>query len=891
MTTIQADGVDAVLSHGGLTNIRPVRVDDLPALQQLHSRASDRSLTLRYFSLNREAADRYLQSAVAPQSPQHQLLVASVGGGIVGMAMFDRESSESAEVALLVADAQQHTGIGTLLLEHLASKGRQAGIRRFVAEVMTTNSPMIHVFRDLGYAPEMNVEHGQIHVTFDLAVTAAVMSAMDEREAFADAASIGPLISPASVAVVGASPRAGSIGHELLTNIIAGGYTGRLYAVNPHHTDILGVPTFSAPEELPEAPDLVVVAVPAWQVSDVVRACGRRGARGLVVISSGFGETGAAGRRRQDEIVAIARHHGMRMIGPNCLGLLNTDPDVRLNATFASMPMGAGNLALVSQSGALGIAVLAAARDCGLAASHFVSVGNKADVSSNDLLLAWEHDERTQVIALYLESFGNPRKFARIARRVARRKPIIAIKSGRSRAGQRAGSSHTAAAAASDVVVDALFSQAGVLRVTTMQQMLDAARVLADQPLPAGARVAIVGNSGGPGILAADAAESAGLIITPLADATRSALLLCVPGLASSQNPVDLGAAADADAVAAALAVLLSAEEVDAVLPVFTDTAVTAPEQVMTRIAEAATGSAKTVVVSRVGAPPTSIPMTGSTHRLPVFTFPEPAAEALALAHRYAEIKHTPPSRVLRPPGIDLGAARSVIATALGSGPEWLSPDDADTLLRAYGVDVCRQRVVTDRAEAVTAGAELGYPLAAKMSGGGTHKTEAGGVRLGLKDEAALIDAVAVIQAAQPGSPDVLLQTMVPPGVEMIIGALQDGLVGPVVMVGTGGVLSDLVADRAFALAPLGEGEADRMVSGLRLTRLLDGYRGGTSVSRPGLSDLVTRIAALAADHPELAELDLNPVICNGAQLVAVDARIRVAAPSARLDPALRQLS
>ncbi len=483
MTAPLSAGVDAVLAGGTLVNIRPVRSDDLVRLARLHARASDGSMYLRYFSLNREAGERYLTALVAQREITHRALVACVADEVVGVATYDRHDASTAEVALLVGDAQQHSGVGTLLLEHLAASAREAGIATFVAEVLASNSPMIAVFRDLGYEPRMTFDAGTVTVEFDLDLTTSAIRAMDLREASADAASLRRLLSPRSIVVVGASPRAGSIGHELLANILGGGYSGTVYAVNPRHAEILGVQAFPTPAALPEAPDLAVVAVPADQLLEVVRACGERGVRGLVLISSGFGETGPEGQARQDEVLAVARRHGMRVIGPNCLGLLNTDPEVRLNATFAAMPMEPGHLGLVSQSGALGIAVLAAAHDCGLDASQFVSVGNKADVSSNDLLLAWEHDDRTRVIALYLESFGNPRKFARIARRVAQRKPLIAIKAGRSAAGQRAGTSHTAAAAASDVVVDALFSQAGVLRVRTMQQMLDAARVLGDQPL------------------------------------------------------------------------------------------------------------------------------------------------------------------------------------------------------------------------------------------------------------------------------------------------------------------------------------------------------------------------------------------------------------------------
>jgi acyl-CoA synthetase (NDP forming)/RimJ/RimL family protein N-acetyltransferase len=890
MTVSELHGVDAVLSNGGLVHLRPVTPDDLAGLRDLHDHASDRSMYLRYFALNREASEQHLRTLVEPTNRPGRALVACIGDTIVGVAAYERMHRESAEVALLVADAQQHEGIGTLLLEHLADAARVEGIRTFVAEVLTQNSPMIGVFRHLGYAPEMHFDGGDIHVAFDLVVTPAVISAMDHREAQADAASLGPMLAPRSVAVIGASPRAGSVGGELLANILKGGYPGTVYVVNPHHDEVLGVPAVRTPADLPVAPDLAVVAVPASGVLDVVRACGERGTRGLVLITSGFGETGPDGRVLQAEVVALARRYGMRLIGPNCLGLLNTDPAVRLNATFAAMPMQSGHLGLISQSGALGIAVLAAAQDCGLAPSQFVSVGNKADVSGNDLLLAWEHDERTRVIALYLESFGNPRKFARIARRVAARKPVIAIKAGRSNAGKRAGTSHTAAAAASDVVVDALFTQAGVLRVGTMQQMLDAARVLSEQPLATGPRLAIVGNSGGPGILAADAAESAGLTVVELPAETRRLLEAAVPAIASSQNPVDLGAGARADRVGQAIDILLQAAEVDSVLAVFTDTAVSVPEDVMDRIALSAAKGGKPVVASRVGAPASSLPMAGTAYSLPVFTFPEAAAEALAVAHRYARIKAVTPAPLARPAGIDDERGRAIVTAALAAGIEWLSPEDAIALLTAYGLPICPQRVVSTTADAVTAATELGYPLAVKLAGGGTHKTDLGGVRLGVSDEAALITAVTDLQLLQGGWPSILLQPMAKPGVEVIVGAIQDQSVGPVVMLGMGGVLSDLIADRTFRLAPLGPVDAEAMLGDLRLARLLDGYRGGVVVSHAAVADVVVRVAELAADLPEVAELDLNPLICNADGLLAVDARIRLAAAGPTPDPVLRQL-
>jgi acyl-CoA synthetase (NDP forming) len=685
------------------------------------------------------------------------------------------------------------------------------------------------------------------------------------------------LLEPRSIAVIGAGRHPGSIGHEVLRNILDGGYTGVVYAVNPKYDSVLGVACVASPELLPEPVELAVVAVPAAQVADVVRGCAARGVRALILLSSGFSELGRDGRARQAEVLELARDHGMRMIGPNCLGVLNTDPRVRLNATFAELPMRDGGLGLVSQSGALGIAVVAAAARCGLGVAQFVSVGNKADVSGNDLLLAWERDPRVRVIALYLESFGNPRRFARIARRVSRRVPIIAIKAGRSSAGQRAGQSHTAAAAASDDVVDALFCQAGVIRVGTIEQMLDTARVLSDQPLPAGPRVAIVGNSGGPGILAADAASGSGLDVVTLSAQTERQLRAAVPSAASWQNPVDLGAAAGPDQVRAAVAALLGAPEVDAVLAVYTDTAVNDTDSVMARVAAAAAGSNKPVVATRVGAAGASVSESEPYRSLPVFSFPEPAAAALATAVRYARIRPAAPSSPTRPEGIDRVAARGLVdAIRSRRGGGWLSAEESVELFGYYGIGLSPQRVVAEADAAVSAASELGYPLAVKLATPGAHKSERGGVRLGVADERELRQVVAELTGT--ANEPVLLQPMAPAGTEVILGAVQHAQFGPVVMLGAGGVLADLLEDRSFRLAPLSSEEAGAMIDELRLARLLDGYRGRPVVSRARLADIVVRVAALADDLPEVAELDLNPLICAADGIVAVDARVAVTA-------------
>jgi acyl-CoA synthetase (NDP forming)/GNAT superfamily N-acetyltransferase len=890
MTVIEFVGVDAVRADGGLVHIRPVRVTDRAALRALNANASDRAIYLRFFSANRGTADVYLDALLRPAAAQHQALVAIVGDEIVGVAALEGVDPVSAEVALLIDDAHQHEGIGTLLLEYLASVARHVGFARFVADVLAENGGMLRVFRDLGFEVRSSSEQGLVRIEFDLYPGPGVLAASDVREQAADAASLRPLLAPRSIAVIGAGNRPKSVGHQVLRNILAGGFSGTVHVVNPRHDAVLGIRSVPSAIDLPIAPDLAIAAVPASQLLKVVRDCGERGARGVLILTAGFGETGEAGRALQDEALVIARRYGMRLIGPNCLGVLNSDPAVRLNATFAPLPMDQGGLGLVSQSGALGIAVVVAAQRSGLGISQFVSIGNKADVSGNDLLLAWEHDARTSVIALYLESFGNARKFARIARRVSRNKPIIAIKAGRSAAGQRAGQSHTAAAASSDAVVDALFIQAGVLRVDTMTDMLDVARVLADQPVPAGPRLAIIGNSGGPEILAADAASAAGLTVAPLAAKTIALLREAAPNAASVQNPIDLGASAQPKEIAAALRILLAAAEVDSVLTVFTETLVADVHAVMDTIATAAAASPKPVAATHVGGEPRSLPQAETGHRVPVFVFPEPAAAALGRAWQYAQIRSRKPIEVATDSDVDVEGARSLVRELLADNAEWLGAEDSARLLIRYDIPLCPQRVVATADDAAAAAREFGYPVAVKLAGGTVHKSEVGGVRLGLQDESELRAAFTTVMAAAAGATGALIQPMIDSGVEMILGAVQDPQFGPVVMIGAGGVLADLLADRGFRLAPLAEDEAAELIDGLRMAPLLDGYRGRPMVSRAALSTLLARLSRLAEDLPEVAEIDLNPVICRGDEIVVVDAKVRLAPARPGPDPLLRQL-
>ena len=888
--TIRTDDVDALGANGTLVHLRDLGPGDRDALLALHDRASDRSIYLRFFSADHAAARNYAARLAEPATGTHRAIGAFAQRRLVGVGVFERLDEQSAEFALLVADDCQHTGLGTLLLEHLIAEARGVGVRRFVAEVLAENSVMIKVIRDLGFDAQITTEHGCLSVSFPLDPSDPVVDAIAARERSASVASLAPLLAPRSVAVIGAGRRAGSVGHELLRNLLDGGFTGSLHVVNPKRKHVLGVASVPTARDLPEPVDLAIIALPADHVPEVLRDCGERGVRAAVILSAGFGESGPAGAKLQDEVLAIARDHSIRLVGPNCIGVLNTDPQIRLDATFGRLSRRAGPLAVLAQSGAFAVAVLAAADQVGLGASQMVSVGNKADVGGNDLLPAWQEDPDTRVIALYLESVGDPRRFARIAHAVSQHKPIIAVKSGRTDAGRRAGRSHTAAAASPDVAVDALFGSSGVQRVRSMQQLVDAARVLATQPLPAGPRIAIIGNSGGPEILAADAASDAGLQVVEFDDATRQALAeLGAP----TQNPVDLGAAVRPDELAAVLRTVLAASCVDMIVTVFTDIAVTDAAAARTALATAAAAGEKPVIAVEVGADPAAVPLAGRTWSMPVFGFPEPAAAALGVAYRYARWRLGSGDAPSRPDDVDQAGARALVQTALTSGGGWLRADEVARLLSAYGIPLCPERVVVGADAAVAAAREFGYPVAVKLAAGGLHKSDIGGVRLDLSTDAQVRSAAADLARLEGhrrrGIP-LLVQPMISGGVELIAGAVHEPRFGPLVMLGAGGVLTDVLGDRTFRLAPLSRTQAVEMIDELRSAKLLDGYRGRPPASRAAVEDVLVRVAALVADLPEIAELDLNPLAVRGDEAVALDARVRVAPSPYQPDPLVRQL-
>ncbi len=710
----------------------------------------------------------------------------------------------------------------------------------------------------------------------------------------ARSATIRDLLAPRSVAVIGASRRRDSIGGAVFANLLSSGFQGPVYPVNPAADSIQSVRAYARLADVPGPVDLAVLTVPRDRVLGAAHDCAAAGVKGLVVITAGFREVGDEGRRLEDELLAVVRAAGMRMVGPNCLGILNTDPEVALDATFAPTWPLAGSVAFSSQSGALGLAILDLANELGVGISSFLSIGNKADVSGNDLIEYWETDPRTRVILLYLESFGNARRFTRLARRVGRVKPILAVKSGRTAAGSRAAQSHTGALAGTDLAVDALFHQAGVVRTETIEDLFDTALLLAHQPLPRGGRIAILTNAGGPGIMAADACEGAGLTLPALAEATEAGFRAFLAPEASTRNPVDMIASASPEVYRRGVRLLVDDPGVDAILAIFVPPVGTDAPRVAEALlagAAAATEAGKPLLACFMGSHgiPESLRSLQAGH-VPSYAFPEAAARALGRVVRYAAWRDRPEGSIPSLEDVDEAAGRAAVERAwarlAGAGGGWMEPDEVESLLAAYGLAAPASRVARDAASAVAAARAIGYPVALKLvSATLSHKSDVGGVVLDLADDLAVEQAFAAMAAglvergqgtAMQGA---LVQAMVKGPLEAVIGMTLDPQFGPLLMAGLGGTRVEIHKDVAFRLHPLTAEDAAAMVDALRSRPLFDGYRGAPPADRPAFEEALLRVSRMVGDRPEIAELDLNPVVVRGlgAGVVALDARIRLA--------------
>ena len=916
---------DEVLPDGTTIHIRQIRPDDKERLLSMWARTSPESRRRRFmgsFDLNWDNVARFTDL----DPDQEVALVATRGRGeserIAGVARYVRyeDDPDHAEFAALVEDAEQGKGIGTALVRRIALAAHDDGITRLAGDILADNTRMLNLVRELGLEYQSKRDGGSVvHSDLETSLTEHFLDVVHTQEREAAKAALNRFFRPERVAVVGASRDRGSIGGLVFCHLLEGGFTGVVYPVNPNTPYVQGVSAYTSLRDCPQVPDLVMVCVPAPYVNDVVDEAGELGVKAVCIISAGFSEAGEVGVARQDDLLERARGHGLRIVGPNCMGLLNGTEQVRMNGTFSTTFPGPGRVSMSSQSGALGLAVLEHVHSLGLGISTFISVGNKADISGNDLLLYWEEDPETDVMLLYLESFGNPRKFSRIARRISRSKPIVVVKSGRSAAGVRAASSHTAAISAGDTAVDALFSQTGVIRTTTLEEMFDVATLLSSQPLPRGRKVGILTNAGGPGILAADACEANNLEAPPLSDRTAEQLAAFLPSEAGISNPVDMIASASAEGYERSLEILGNAPEIDIVFVIFIPAGVTETSDVADALVRGSQRIPDHVPIVSVFMSAEGMPSELAAASIPSFPFPESTARALGRVVNYARWQREPLGEVIEPDGIDRTRARQIVDAALATptdesgqplfgrphtaastrdamtpdhepviepetGGRWLTNAEAAAVLEAYGVPLARSRLVTGPEDGAEAQRELDAPVAVK-SAAPIHKTDVGGIELGLTSPQEVAEAIERIRAAMTAAgvgehaESFLVQEMVDDGTEMVVGVTHDPSFGPIVMTGMGGTFVELQRDVAVRITPLTDRDVSEMLASLRMAPVLSGYRGAPPADVPALKDLLYRVNAMVEDLPEVTELDLNPVFVRpeGQGAVAVDLRMRVA--------------
>ncbi|MBP2330948.1 acyl-CoA synthetase (NDP forming)/RimJ/RimL family protein N-acetyltransferase [Kibdelosporangium banguiense] len=866
---------DVVLSDGGTVHLRPMTPDDADRLVAFHGRLSERTRYFRYFGAYPRIPPRDLERFVTLDHHDRVAFAAMLGDDIIAVGRYERlNGSDQAEIAFVVEDSHQGRGIGSILLEHLAAAAQESGLNRFVAEVLGENGQMVRVFRDAGYEISRALEDGVIHLEFAIDPTDESVAVARSREQAAEARSVHNLLHPKSVAVIGASTDPTKVGYAVLTNLLTADFAGPVFPVNAEHPSVRGVRAYRRVLDIPDPVDLAVVAVPATSINEVMDDCLAKGVKALVVVTSGFSEIGDEGRSAEQKLADEARAHGMRVVGPNALGVVNMDRSVRLNASLAPKLPGLGRTGFFCQSGALGTAILADAASRGLGLSTFVSAGNRADVSGNDMLQYWMTDPATDLVLLYLESFGNPRKFARLARRLGRTKPIVAVKSGRN--------AISPALAATSVPVDepsvqAVFEQAGVIRVESLAQLFDTAILLAHQPLPEGSRVAVVGNSTAIGVLAADTALAQGLEL--------------------AGDPVDVGAQAGPAEFAAAVREALLRDDVDALIVVFVPPLAVPGTAYARELREVAAGLGKPIVstfLAAEGVPaelavpgPHGAPGRGS---IPSYPSPERAALALARVTRYARWRSAPRGTLVHPPGTNPVAARNLVQSAMDEGRKWLTDAQAVDLLTHYGIEVAPFRVVTSAEEAAQAAEELGFPVAAKSANSLLrHRFDLIAVRLDISSADAMRAAYTDLRAVS-GADTVYVQRMVAKGTSCVIGLQDDPSFGTLVSFGLSGVVNDLLGDRAYRAIPMTDVDAAGLIRAPKAAPLLAGYGGSPLADLGALEDLVLRVAALAEDVPEVRALELDPVVASEAGASVVYARVAVGPPPSRHDTGPRRL-
>ena len=873
---------DVVLRDGSVAHVRPIMPADADALRRFHAGQSAESIYLRFFAPLKSLSDKDVTRFTVVDHDWRVALVATLRGEIIGVARYDRLDATTAEVAFHISDHHQGKGVGSVLLEHLAAIGQERGVAKFVADVLPQNRKMIQVFTEAGYEVNYHFEDGIIAVALQIEPTAQSQAVRMSREHRAEALSVRSMLFPDSVAVVGAGRRADSIGHQLLANILAAGFKGRVHAVNTEALEVLGLKTYSKVSDIPDHVDLAVVAVPAESVLDVVQDCAAAGVKTLLVGSAGFAESGPVGEQRQQQLKRTARENGMRVIGPNSFGLINSHPDVCLNASLAPVLPTAGHLGLFSQSGALGIAVLADAAKRNLGISIFASAGNRVDVSGNDFMQYWIDDDDTHVVGLYLESMGNPRKFSRIGRQLALRKPVIVVKSGISSYSVPPG--HQARATrVPPAAFDAMLRQAGVIRVENVHQLFDVAQLLVHQPLPRGPRVAIVGNSTALGALTAEACVSWGLEIT--------------------HGPVCLPAEAKVAEFVTALDAAFEDEEVDSVLTCFTPPLVTSGVDVAHAVVESAARSEKPCVSTFLGMRGVTAVLSGqdgedhgSARAVPAYPMPEDAVRSLVAATRYGQWRAKDRGELVNPSGVNPNAVEHILERILTDAPAGraLAPAEAQTLLAAYGVELWPTIPVETADDAVAAAEQLGYPVVLKsISPTVQHQPGMAGIRLDLGTEASVRESFETLSLRlSPLHADTfVVQRMATPGVACVVRTAEDPLFGPVVSFSIAGPPTDLLGDIGHRIPPLTDVDVRDLISSVKASPLLDGYRGAAPTDRSALADLLARVSVLADQQPDVASLVINPVIAHPEGVDVLGVEIVVAPAGARKDTARRALT
>ncbi|MGV9983384.1 bifunctional acetate--CoA ligase family protein/GNAT family N-acetyltransferase [Streptomyces olivaceus] len=895
MTAVLArPAVHALLADGTTVRIRAVEPEDRDQLHRLYEEMSPENLRMRFFAASPGSAVLAADRACGPARPGRRALVAELRGRIIGLAEYDEgDERGSADLAVAVAEGLHHRGVGTLLVEHLASAARADGITLFRADALSENREVMRLFSDLGLRVTRRADGPETRCTILLDQDDAYLRAVEDRGRTADLASMEPLFRPRTVAVVGAGRRPGSVGRAVLRHLTTGGFTGRSFAVNPHAHALLGVPSYPAVAELPSPPDLVVVATPAAAVPTVAEESGRAGVRALAVVSAGLDSVQAQG------LLTACRTYGMRLVGPNCLGVANTDPALRMDATFAAGHPRPGSAGIGVQSGGVGIALLEGLSRLGIGVSTFASLGDKYDVSGNDMLQWWENDGVTDLALLHLESFGNPRVFSRTARRVTRRMPLLTVDAGRTDAGRRAAASHSAAAATSTLTRHALFTQAGITATRSVGELLETAALLHAQPLPAGPRVAIVTNAGGAGVLAADACVEAGLVLPAPASGLVEDLSAVLPDGAAVGNPVDVTAAVGEDELRACLDLLTDHRGVDAVVVALVPTAVAAAtgDDLVRAVTQGPDGRRSPTVLVRMeqGLSVRLLPATGG-NVVPSYAEPHAAARALAHAARRTAWLARPPGIRLVPEGIDTRRSRAVADNWFAAHPEggWLGPRTCAELLSCYGIPQVPWGWAETEDEAVRAAERLGGPdgrvVLKAYWPGLVHKSDQHAVCLDLIGAGQVRSAYRDLRTRFDGRmTGVVVQPLAGRGTELLAGVVQDQVFGPLIIFGLGGTATEVFADRAARLAPLTDLDVHDLIASPRCASLLFGASGSGPVDIDALEQLLHRLSWMAENVPQLAEADLNPVLATSGGLSVLDARVRLL-PRRPQDPYLRRL-